>query len=186
MKKKRSDSVIDGLPQNQREQIEAWLLDENLSYAEAQQRARADLDIRLSSSALSSFFQECSQRRMLDRITSSRKNANEVIKKFKENPADMYSALVNIVGQAAFEASMKGEDLDPKLVFNFTKLVMHAKKQSLEEQSLALQRDKFQFDAAAACLKKLPSLKTIAQNSGLDQKEKITQIRQLLFGELPK
>lgn len=186
MKKKRSDSVIDGLPEGQRKQIEQWLCEENLSYADAQKRALADLGVRLSSSSLAEFFQECQQRRMLDRIAASRESANAVLKKFQENPADMYAVLVNIIGQSAFEASMKGEKLDPKLVFNFTKLVMHAKKQSMEEADLKLQREKFEFDAAAACLKKLPSLKVIAQKTGLDQKEKINQIRLQLFGAAPE
>ncbi|HEX7860811.1 MAG TPA: hypothetical protein VF773_10820, partial [Verrucomicrobiae bacterium] len=64
--------------------------------------------------------------------------------------------------------------------------VLKAKDQSLEAQRLTLDRDKFQFDAAAACLKKLPELKAIASNTKLDHDAKLTQIRMHLFGVVPE
>lgn len=186
MKKKRSDSVIDGLPENQRRQIEEWLCDENISYAEAQKRALDDFGSRLSQASLSQFFQDCQERRMLDRIAAGRAAANKALAKFKENPADMYAVLVNIVGQAAFDASMKGEKLNPKLVFNFTKLVMHAKKQKMEEESLALEREKFEWATVDKVMKDLPKLKSTVQNSTLSEKEKRDQLRLQLFGAKPQ
>ncbi len=184
MKKKRSDSIIDGLPQNQRDQIEGWLCEDNLSYADAQARALADLDVRLPLSGLVSFFQECQQRRMLDRIAASRKNANEVVAQFKENPADIYNALIGIVGQVAFESGMKGEKMDAELVFNMTKLVMNARKQTMEQQALDLEEKKFQRLTCELFLKWYGDKKVKDIIAGDDSNDsKTEQLGQRLFGE---
>jgi hypothetical protein len=54
------------------------------------------------------------------------------------------------------------------------------------EGQLKLAREKFEFDAAEACLKKLPALKAISNNASIDSSEKIKQIRLALFGSAPE
>lgn len=44
---------------------------------------------------------------------------------------------------------------------------------------------KFQFDAAKKCLKVLPTLKAIATNKELSDKQRIDAVRQAVFGDLP-
>lgn len=53
------------------------------------------------------------------------------------------------------------------------------------ERTLQLHRDKFEFDAAEVCLRKLPELKVISSNPELSDIEKIDRIRLELFGKIP-
>lgn len=66
------------------------------------------------------------------------------------------------------------------------KLGLSAAKVDLSEMALDLRKIKQDFDAAEACLKHLPEVKRIANNPRLSQREKINQIRRMLFGELPE
>lgn len=187
MKKTRSDSIIDGLPLNQQETLERWLFEENVSYALASERLLADFNVRCGQHALADFYQRTAQRRMLDRIVVSQGKKNAVLEKFKANPADTYQALLEVAGQIAFDkAFSEGKEFDAETIFNFTKLVMTGKKQAMEAEDLKLRKDKFEFDAAALCLKHLPSLRSIAAKSGVGEKEKIRQIRLQLFGSAPE
>lgn len=47
-------------------------------------------------------------------------------------------------------------------------------------------RDKFEFNAAKACLAKLPELKAISSNRELSEDQKLEQARLALFGTAPK
>lgn len=47
-------------------------------------------------------------------------------------------------------------------------------------------RDKFEFDAAKACLAKLPELKAISTNKELSEDQKLEQARLALFGSAPQ
>lgn len=78
---------------------------------------------------------------------------------------------------------------DPKLFLAFQtaqhRAEMDVKKFEQRERELALSRDKFEFDAAKACLAQLPQLKVIASNTKLSESDKIDAIRRKLFGQLP-
>lgn len=185
-KKKRADSVLDKLPPNQRATLEGWLFTDNLSYADAVKKLWEDFNVRVAPSSLSSFWQECSQRRLLDRIAASAQNANLVVDRLKQNPADMDAAMRGMVGQITFDASMQqGEKFDPEFVFNFTKLMIAWKKANAQAEELSLAREKFEFDAAKAALKQLPALRKIASDNSLNDQDKLTQVRMALFGSAP-
>jgi len=65
------------------------------------------------------------------------------------------------------------------------KLGLATIKQDVNAQSASLDRDKFQFDAAKACLAKLPELKAISTNKELSEDQKLEQARLALFGSAP-
>lgn len=94
----------------------------------------------------------------------------------KENPT-WSPAKIQETGQAFFTA-MALQARDPKQWFFIQKL-------ALQKQQLAFERDKFEFDAAKACLKKLPELKVISTDRSLTEPEKVEQIRLKLFGVVP-
>jgi hypothetical protein len=52
------------------------------------------------------------------------------------------------------------------------------------EKAVVTLREKFEFDAAKACLKMLPELKVISSDSKLSETEKINAVRLKLFGEV--
>jgi hypothetical protein len=139
MKKKRADSVLDKLPPNQRATLEGWLFNDNLSYTDAAKKLWEDFNVRVSPSSLSSFWQECSQRRLLDRIASSGVKVNEAVGQFRKSQAQTLEAMEGMVGTIAFEKSMKdGDEFDPKTIANFTSLMIEIKKLAIKEAELSL------------------------------------------------
>jgi hypothetical protein len=61
--KPRSDSVWNNLSQEQRELVEGWLFDENLSYKDALERAQKELGITASLSSLAAFYRRLAHER---------------------------------------------------------------------------------------------------------------------------
>jgi hypothetical protein len=66
------------------------------------------------------------------------------------------------------------------------KLGLKVMAMDLKDKVASLDRDRFEFDAAKACLARLPELKAVASDKGLSEVEKVRQIRLKLFGELPE
>ena len=54
-----------------------------------------------------------------------------------------------------------------------------------KERQMALDREKFEFDAAEAALKEVAALKSIAADRTINHDAKIAQVRQRLFGLAP-
>lgn len=70
------------------------------------------------------------------------------------------------------------------LAFGDFKLGLTTARIDLSEKSLLLNREKFEFKAAKACLEQLPELKYISTNPQLSDTQKIDQIRLKLFGKI--
>jgi hypothetical protein len=70
------------------------------------------------------------------------------------------------------------------LEFANFKLGLSTARINLSEKAIELNRDKFEFDAARACLEQLPELKYISTNPQLSDTQKIDQIRLKLFGKI--
>jgi hypothetical protein len=193
MRKTRSDSVLDGLPENQRALIERWLCEDNLGLDAVKQKCHDDLNLKVSRSALSEFFQRCSRRRMLDRIAESSAAAKSVTEQFRSNPDSSFEALLGLIGQAAFEKKMNGEDLDLGTLKDLTEIMAiglkvktDTKKIAQKDEQLALQRQKLEMDVSKLAMREAASIKTISSASKLTQSEKLDAIRKKLFGQLPK
>jgi predicted component of type VI protein secretion system len=143
--KPQSTSKLDKLPQHQQDALERWLFEEKISYDQARSRLFNDFGVRVgSNSTLSSFYQRCSQRRMLDRIAAQAATTNEVVKRFEANPADTYRALIGLVGQIAFDKATQ-DQLDAETIYNFTKLMIADRKEGVREEALALEKQKVEL-----------------------------------------
>jgi hypothetical protein len=177
-------SPLDKLPQNQQDALEAWLFEEKLDYKKCIERLRLDFDVKTTDSSVSRFYKRVKGRRILDGIEESVAMAKAVEEKYQQENGSFYKPLLERVGQTAFDKSVSGED-DPETIYNYTKLLISAQKEKSRREQIALQRERFQFDAAKACLKKLPELKEVAASNGLNQDEKIKAVREILFGAAP-
>src|SRR5437868_2912301 len=124
--KPRGDSVLDGLPRNQRDALESWLLEENVSYLVAQERLRLDFGVKSTQSALHSFYQRCQQRRMKERIFQSQTFANEIKGEFRKTGEDYSEPLLRMIGQMAFEQATNGKEFDPKFFVDLSTLLLQA------------------------------------------------------------
>lgn len=186
MSKGRNDSPLDQMPKHQQDALEDWLFEEGIDYSAAMERLHMDFGIKTSKSSLGRFYKRVEKRRTLDKITEAAKVAQNVEERFEAEKTDLYPVILKMVGQIAFEQSVNGKQMDPEIVYNFTKLLIAGRKEELRAETISLQKQRFEFDAAKACLKKLPELRAIAADQSLDAKGKIKAIRQRLFGDLPK
>lgn len=58
-------------------------------------------------------------------------------------------------------------------------------KAKFKDRELTLGEQRFQWDAAEACLKELPFIKKVATNTGMSQTERIEAVRKRLWGAAP-
>lgn len=153
-RKPKSTSVIDGLPANQREALERWLFEENVSFADGCTRLYQDFSVRSSESALRRWYQRVYQTRTLDRIAASASKANAVMDRFAKNPASTYDALLGLIGQMAFEESLKAEkEISVETLSDLTNLVLSyqggklkAAAEARKERELSLKKEKLELE----------------------------------------
>jgi hypothetical protein len=191
MRKTRSDSVLDGLPENQRAAIERWLVDENLSLKDARERVFQDFGVRCSPTAFSQFAARCRQSRMLRQIAESSSAAKAVTDQFRNDPDTSFEALLGLVGQAAFEMKMSGKQLDlgtlkdlAEIMALGLKVKTDTKKIQQKDQQLNLAERKFRRDTAELFVKWAEDkrAKEII-TAGVSNSEKIERLGELMFGE---
>jgi|SRR5579859_3330813 len=163
------------------EEIQAWLKEEGVTVV---------------SSTLSRFLESLRQARLqkqlLAQISTGARQCREVEKQFGKNPAPELETLIKLHRVLILQLSTQG-NADPKFLALANNLLQTAMeytsgqtKARFKERELKLAEEKFQFDAAEACLKTLPELKVISSDKGLSQAQKVDRIRQKLFGVLPK
>ena len=97
-RKPRSDSVLDSLPPERREQLVRWLVDENLKYPEAVTRVWERFGVKTSVSALQKFYaRRC--------FTLRAEQANEAIQEIGEGSRKTVD-MVGDISDAIREQSM--------------------------------------------------------------------------------
>lgn len=123
---------------------------------------------------------------LLKQIASGAAQCREVEEQFAKAPAPEFDTLIKLHRVLILKLSTQG-NADPEMLELVNRMmkpvVQFARLQQLNAQ-LALDRSKFEFDAATACLKVLPALKAISQDKGLSEPQKVQQIRLKLFGVL--
>lgn len=125
--------------------------------------------------------------------------AKEHCAKLGLNP-DLTNAVVRIVGEQALvekarnqvgsfalnaaNVLLNAEAMRTKGRQEEVKINLRKQAEARQSRKLSLEIQKFQFDAAQACLDKLPELQAIRKDSSLTTAQKLDQIRFKLFGEI--
>ena len=197
MRKPRSDSVLANLQPQQRDALADQLLD-GLSYADAKEWLHMEYSLETSASAIAGFYQHFCTPLRLRRASEA---ANALPELSGGLMANWDEASVALVKQRYFELlaapaadpkslavfAMQIGDINrgrlerDKLAFNRQK---HEETQRLKEQDLALQREKFEFDAVKKAIEHAKEIKTIAGNRSLSSETQINLIRRRLFPQL--
>ena len=124
------------------------------------------------------------QDRLLSQIASGARQCREVEQALGKNGAPEMDTLIKLHRVLILKLSTEGST-NPEMLELVNRMmkpvVAFARLKQLEAQ-LSLDRDKFQFDAAKACLARLPELKVISSDKGLNYSQKVEQIRLKLFG----
>lgn len=144
------------------------------------------LNLKLTLPALLKFERDVRPVWIAEQIGRRAGETNALCQKFADNPADNYSLLLTLAGQIASDLALKARtNLDRRVVLEFARVLISARRDDRDLESRQFAREKWEFDISEACLAKLPELKLISTDSALTQKEKLRRIRLRLFGVAP-
>ncbi|MDB6068141.1 MAG: hypothetical protein JWR26_4349 [Pedosphaera sp.] len=201
-RKPRSNSILHGLTPEQRERVDGWLFEENLSYARVVERCGEELGVRVSPTSARRYYERECLARSLEGIKRNAAARKEVATTLTANTEEDYQIALGMAGQlASAEALKPNQHADIERVAGATRLLIAARKEQLEKERVqiqaqraaqsgrrvALAEKRFQFDAALECWDYLKEMKVIMANDALGDSAKVMAIRERLFGpDLPE
>ena len=153
MRKSRSDSVLDSLPADQQAALERWLCEVNISYEQAQERLLEQYAVTVSKSALVKFFQVRKREAMLETIADNAHAAQAIQSQLAIHSHDSFDALLQMIGQSAFEMKMRGEELPLGSLKDLAEIAAlglkaktDARKIDQKDNEIAIAKGKFQLE----------------------------------------
>jgi hypothetical protein len=152
-------------------QRDAWrsLFGSDTTQAALRQQLSAELGIRLKwDSQLTSFRDWMTEQDLRDKEAEWTELEEQKLQALGLKGEELRAALLEKIKGRAF---LTGDH----------KLGLAAVDRDLKQQQMTLDREKFEFDAAKACLAKLPDLKAVSDQPKLSPDEKAAAIRQILF-----
>jgi hypothetical protein len=168
VKRPRSDTAVRQLTPEQRAKVDAWLFDGQLCYREVIALCQKELGAAISLGSLSRYYQQelaCGRQRQL------------------RDSAGGYVSLLESMIESALRAAQTVEiGNDPRALAAFARVMVAARQEANEALRASTIREKFEFDAATACLIHQVKVKSIAEDEALDDGERILKIREELFG----
>ena len=184
MRKPRSDaSPFD----RYREDLDQWLLVENLSYDEVLKRLKAiwkEVDRMPSRTSLQRWADRRRQEKVLDRIQASAQSANAVRSALAENPSDCFGALLGMIGQAAFEIRMQsGDAVDINVLKDLAQLAGVGLKARHDEAVLKLREQELGLKERRIVLleKQAADATDVIKDGELTDEQKMARFREI-FG----
>jgi hypothetical protein len=192
MRKPKSNSVIDGLQPNQKEALERWLFDENVSFEEAAKRVYQDFGVRSSESALRRYWQRRAQQRSIDQIAMTAATVNQAEQEFAKNPAETSKVLLGLLQQIALRAALQGDKvlIDEEKIKTLTRLTdlvlvneqveikRLAEARKREELQLAKERLELELRKYQETIQKVQREITRATKDGAITRETIERIQE--------
>lgn len=189
-RKTRADSTLGMLPEDRQMEIAEHAAGNTLDATVTWLREDG---VKVSRSALSLWLSDFRMRQVFKMAESDALNFVELLR--KKRPELSESELQGWANEFFQVQAVKIGDAKTYLRFatarhkaEMDRLNFEQRERGLKqkEDSLRLEREKFEFDAAESCLKQLPELRTIANNAKTSHSDKIQQIRERLFGSLPE
>ncbi|MDB6065490.1 MAG: hypothetical protein JWR26_1698 [Pedosphaera sp.] len=188
--KARSDSILHGLKPEQRERVDVWLFDENVSYQEVADRCRQMLEVKVPRTSVRRYYERECFNRKLEAVASPAGDLKRMAATLGKHTEAGYSIAVGAAGQLAVTEALKPEEhADVEKLAEVTRLMMAVRKEDndrrrveLHGRKVALAEKRFQFDAAIECFNHEKEMKAIMAKKGLDDGDRVMEIRERLFG----
>jgi hypothetical protein len=155
-----------------------------MPYHQARELCVKEFGVQVPLASFTPFWDEVCGPEILRRRKRISETAKACAEEARKDPTPMPEATIDLLQQAAFEQALR-PGADPRTVKSLFSLVLKAKDQVLAAAKVQLEREKFEFDAAKAALAKLPELKSIQDDRGLDEDAKLLAVRERLFGVVP-
>jgi hypothetical protein len=172
----RSDTAVRRLTSEQRAKVAGWLFDEHLPYREVAVRCQNELGVALTEDNVGAY---CRQERSLGRSWAAGAST--------QDGGPGYIAMVEAMNRAAQRAAHRIEITDdPRMLAEFARVLVAARREASEALRASTLREKFEFDAATACLVHQVKMQSIVADEALTDQQRILKIREELFGpDLP-
>ena len=179
--KARSDSILSGLPPEQQAKVKAWLFDENLSFGAVMGRCQRELGVEVSKSSVMRYYRREVSRRRLEAALGRRESGPDAV---GGDANEYYGELLATAGEMALESARGELDAEKRRAFvECTKLLIAARREGNYARRVDLAREKFEFDAATACIIRQMEINSIIEDETLTDEERIRSVREELFGE---
>jgi hypothetical protein len=181
--KARSDSKLHGLPAEQRAKLEGWLFGENRSIREVAERCGTEFRCKVGRSSVARYHQR-------EKLKWSLRNAVEKLQEAGPGgecaglSGAEFRGLLRLAADMARECAGGEMEAEKRRTFvDCMKLLISSRREGHEALRAATTREKFEFDAATACLMNQIEVQSVMKDESLDDGERILAIRQKLFGQ---
>ena len=178
--KLRCDATWAALSPEQREMLEGWLFEENLGYTEVLDRAQKEFGITGSKMSLVRFYQrvaaERAQREFLELETTIRE-----MKGLEVNVVEMQSAAMCLITKRLMKLSLESPDKVREMAW-LGQVLIQNEAQSIKRGWLNIGREKFQYDAATACMIHKLRIDEVMADESMSDQQHIQKIREEIFG----
>ncbi len=138
-RKARSDSKLDALPENQREMLVRWFVEENVSYDVARERLRDDFNVATSNDALSRFWQQHCFRQAATQAKTLAAGVKDIL---VGSGGEFNAATLSLIEKRAFEiAYAKNGNIDE--LQTLAKIIGDSQRLQITRDQLEHSREKF-------------------------------------------
>jgi hypothetical protein len=183
MSKMRADSTWNALTPEQRQTLESWLFEENVSYQEARERARKEWGVTCSVWSVSRYYQRRLNERVVEEMAEAEQVADEV-NGTKAEFKNLKASALKLIGKRLLERAVAAGDV--KELAALGKLVSESEWREIQQARLALARERFEFNAAEAALAQLPHVEEMTEEDLKRERARALAIKHNLFGpDLP-
>src|SRR5260370_13239077 len=110
MNKLRADSTWNELTPEQREKLDEWLFEEEVSYQEARERAQREWGIESSISSVGRYYRRGRNARMLEEMAETQATA-KALNGTGLNMKTLRSSALKVIGKRLFGKAMDGCDV---------------------------------------------------------------------------
>lgn len=178
--KARSDSILSGLPPEQQAKVKAWLFEDNLSFGAVMGQCQRELGVEVSKSSVMRYYRrEASVRRLENSLWRRERSPGAA-----GSADEFYAELTAVAGEMALESARGELDAEKRRAFvECTKLLISARREGNYARRVDLARERFEFDAATACIMRQMEINSILEDETLTDEERIRSVREELFGE---
>ncbi|GEM_PF-4602689 len=138
-RKARSDSKLEALPDNQRDMLIRWFVDENISYDAARDRLLEDFNVATSNDALSRFWQKHCFRQAATQAKTLAAGVKDIL---VGSGGEFNAATLSLIEKRAFEiAYAKNGNIDE--LQTLARIIGDSQKLQIKRDQLDHSREKF-------------------------------------------
>lgn len=136
LKKPRADAKLLNLPEEQQEQLVAWLFSAGMTYQQARALVRREFGVTCSLAALSAFWSQVCAPRLVSRRSQSAAAAEQIAAEARKNGGVFTDATLAMLRQKAFDL-LADSHANPEDVRGLLSLALKARDQDQKGEQIA-------------------------------------------------